>query len=262
MRGLNPLDRHRNLLIGFFVALLLVGLPVMAQEEPAQELTPEQKAAMEQAVQKSFEEEITVTGSLIPRPTLEAMNPVAVLDPEEIAFSGVTRLEDIVAQMPQVFQAQNSTIANGASGTATVDLRRLGSVRTLVLINGKRMPAGDAWSTSPDINFIPSFLVKRVDILTGGASSTYGADAVAGVVNFVIDTQFEGVKAGVSYGSYWHDNNNATAAAMNEARGFDYPSGSTIDGPAATTSTSRSAASSATARAMVPSTSTTAKSMR
>ncbi len=230
MRGLKPFDRHRDLLIGFFVALLLVGLPVMAQEDPAEDLTPEQKAAMEQAVQKSFEEEITVTGSLIPRPTIEAMNPVAVLDPEEIAFSGVTRLEDLVAQMPQVFQAQNSTVANGASGTATVDLRHLGSVRTLVLINGKRMPSGDAWETSPDINFIPSFLVKRVDILTGGASSTYGADAVAGVVNFIIDTDFEGVRSDITYSTYWHDNNNAQAQAMNAARGFEYPSGSAIDG--------------------------------
>ncbi len=230
MRGLNPLDRHRNLLIGFFVALLLVGLPVLAQEEPAQELTPEQKAAMEQAVQKSFEEEITVTGSLIPRPTLEAMSPVTTMDPEEITYSGVTRIEDIVTQMPQVFSAQNSTIANGASGTATVDLRNLGSVRTLVLINGRRIAPGDAWVTSADLNFIPSSLVKRVDVLTGGASSMYGADAVTGVVNFVLDTDFEGIRGGISWGGFQHDNNNATAQAMNEAAGFDYPTGSTLDG--------------------------------
>jgi outer membrane receptor protein involved in Fe transport len=203
------------------------GLPAMAQEE---ELTPEQQAAMEQSMEKSFEEEITVTGSLIPRPTTEAMSPVATLDPEEIVYSGVTRLEDLMTQMPQVFQAQNSTMSNNASGTATVSLRALGSVRTLVLINGRRMPSGDAWATASDINFIPAALVKRVDILTGGASSVYGADAVAGVVNFILDTDFTGVRGTLSMSAYNHDNNNATAAAMNEARGFPFPTGSTTDG--------------------------------
>jgi len=222
-------DRKLSLRLAFLIGLVAVGLaalPVVAQEGT----DPLTDDMIEQAMERSFEGEVTVTGSLIPRKDLESMAPVAVLDVEEIAYSGVTRLEDLVAQMPQVFQAQNSTIANGASGTATVDLRYLGSVRTLVLINGRRMPSGDAWSTAPDINFIPSFLVKRVDILTGGASTTYGADAVAGVVNFIIDTDFEGVRAGINYGSYWHDNNNATAAGMNEARGFDYPTGTAYDG--------------------------------
>ncbi len=224
--------RTKSALLIALLAVLLVGygLPALAQEEPAQELTPEQQAAMEQAVQKSFEEEITVTGSLIPRPTLEAMSPVTTMDPQEITYSGVTRIEDIVRQMPQVFSAQNSTIANGASGTATVDLRNLGSVRTLVLVNGRRTAPGDAWATSTDLNFIPSFLVKRVDILTGGASSTYGADAVTGVVNFVLDTTFEGIKGGISWGAYQHNNNNATAQAMNEDAGFPYPTGNTLDG--------------------------------
>ncbi len=222
-------DRNLSFRLAFLIGLVAVGLaalPVVAQDSDQ----PADDEMIQQAMERSFEGEVTVTGSLIPRKDLESMSPVAVLDPEEIAYSGVTRLEDIVAQMPQVFQAQNSTVSNGASGTATIDLRYLGTVRTLVLINGKRMPAGDAFAQAPDINFIPSFLVKRVDILTGGASSVYGADAVAGVVNFVIDTDFEGVKAGISYGSYWHDNNNATAQAMNAARGFDYPSGSAYDG--------------------------------
>ena len=123
------------------------GLPAMAQEAE-EELTPEQQLAMEQAVEKSFEEEITVTGSLIPRPTLEAMSPVTTIEPEEITYSGTIRVEDLVMELPQVFSVQNATIANGASGTATVGLRHMGPVRTLVLINGRRMPPGDAWAIS------------------------------------------------------------------------------------------------------------------
>ena len=218
-----------------FACLVMVGygLPAIAQQSPIEEeeeMSPEQREAYEQAMEKSFEEEITVTGSLIPRPTTEAMSPVAVLEPEEITYSGVTRIEDLVAQMPQVFQAQNATISNGASGTATVALRHLGSVRTLVLINGRRTVPGDAWSIAPDLNFIPSALVKRVDVLTGGASSVYGADAVAGVVNFILDTDFTGVRGTINYAVFQHNNNDKQAQQMNEDRGFPFPSGNTVDG--------------------------------
>jgi outer membrane receptor protein involved in Fe transport len=212
------------------VVLLGLGLPAVAQEAEQPAAEPGQEEAIEQAVQKSFEEEITVTGSLIPRPTLEAMSPVSVLEPEEITFTGAMRMEDLMTQLPQVFQSQNSTISNGATGTATVNLRNLGSVRTLVLINGRRMPQGDAFATAPDLNFIPAALVKRVDVLTGGASSVYGADAVAGVINFVLDTSFEGVRGTIGWNAYQHDNDNAMAQAMNAARGFPYPTGSTVDG--------------------------------
>ena len=217
------------------LAVVGFGLPAMAQQNPMEEeeeLSPEQRQAMEQAMEKSFEEEITVTGSLIPRPTTEAMSPVATVEPEEITYSGVTRIEDLVAQMPQVFASQNATVANGASGTATVALRHLGAVRTLVLINGRRTAPGDAWSISPDLNFIPSAMVKRVDVLTGGASSVYGADAVAGVVNFILDTDFTGVRGGINYAGFHHNNDNAQAQQMNEDAGFPYPTGSTFDGEA------------------------------
>lgn len=209
-------------LIGL-VAVALTALPAVAQEEVSDEM-------IEQAMERSFEGEVTVTGSLIPRSDLTALSPVSVLEPEEITFSGAMRIEDLMSTMPQVFSPQNSTVSNGASGTATISLRNLGTVRTLVLINGKRMPSGDAFDTAPDLNFIPASLIKRVDVLTGGASATYGADAVAGVVNFVLDNEFEGVRASVNWLGYQHDNSNATAQAMNEAAGFDYPTGSSIDG--------------------------------
>jgi outer membrane receptor protein involved in Fe transport len=192
--------------------------PPAGQQQPAPAETPE--------TEEQFADEVVVTGSMIPRPTLEEMSPVTTLDVEEITYRGITRLEDLLTSLPQVFAAQNSTIANGASGTATIDLRDFGAVRTLVLIDGRRMSNGDAFSVAPDLNFIPAALVKRVDVLTGGASSVYGADAVAGVVNFVLDKDFEGFRGGVQFGSYQHDNNNELAQEMNAARGFTAPEGS------------------------------------
>jgi outer membrane receptor protein involved in Fe transport len=192
-----------------------------------------QAAAVETKLQLGGRTEaVQVTGTLIPRPTLEAMSPVTTLEVEELTYRGINRVEDLLTSLPQVFVAQNSSVSNGASGTATVDLRYLGTVRTLVLIDGRRMPSGDAYATAADLNFIPSALVKRVDVLTGGASSTYGADAVAGVVNFVLDRDFTGFKGGVEYSGYQHNNSNAFADSINAAKGFNIIKGNTWnDGP-------------------------------
>jgi outer membrane receptor protein involved in Fe transport len=99
----------------------------------------------------------------------------------------------------------------------------------LVLVNGRRLGVG---GEAADINSIPAPLVKRVDVLTGGASTVYGSDAVAGVVNFIMDTDFTGVRGGVQYSVYQHDNNNLRAQELNEAAGYDYPTGVTWDGDA------------------------------
>ena len=112
-----------------------------------------------------------------------------------------------------------------------------------MLLDGRRLGADS------DLNFIPSALVKRVDVLTGGASSVYGSDAVAGVVNFILDKDFTGFRGGVGYSGFQHDNRNAVAQSMNAAKGFSYPSGNAWK-PARATSTWRSAASSPTARGM------------
>jgi len=207
------------------VLILAIAIAVMGAVAPA-------LAQEEQPAETKFKEEVEVTGSLIPRPTLEALSPVTSLEIEELSYRGLTRIEDLLTALPQIFAAQNSTIANGASGTATVDLRYLGPVRTLVLIDGQRMSAGDAFAVAPDLNFIPSALVKRVDVLTGGASSVYGADAVAGVVNFVLDKDFEGFRGGIQFGGFHHKNDNEIARAMNRARGFSVPEGSAWDGGA------------------------------
>ena len=230
----------RRLPVAVLVLPLILGLSsrVAAQEQPAKPdetkpaQTPDDKAKVEQAEKEGVVrtgEEVTVTGSLIPRPDVEALSPVTVVEAEEVTYSGTGRVEDLVQALPQVFAQQNSTISNGATGTATVDLRHLGPERTLTLVNGHRMAPGDAFEAGGDMNFVPASLVKRVDILTGGASSAYGADAVAGVVNFVLDTEFEGVRGAVSWNGYQHNNRNDLAQEINTLRGYTAPSGSTFN---------------------------------
>jgi outer membrane receptor protein involved in Fe transport len=175
---------------------------------------------------------IVVTGTRIPQPNLSSASPITVLNNAEVKLQGTARTEDIINSLPQSFAAQGSNISNGATGTATVNLRGLGSRRTLVLVNGRRLMPGDPRSPVPDINFIPALAVDRIDVLTGGASSVYGADAVSGVVNFVMDTKFEGVRMDAQYSFFDHMNNDDVGGyqAANAARGFLPPIGHTADG--------------------------------
>jgi iron complex outermembrane receptor protein len=158
--------------------------------------------------------EIVVTGTRIPSPNLTSIAPVTTIGNADIKAQGVTRIEDITNSLPQVFAGQGSSITNGATGAATVDLRGLGANRTLVLIDSRRVQPGDPTArtsgSAADLNFIPAALVERVDVLTGGASATYGADAVAGVVNFIMLHNFEGVRIDAQYSGYQHNNNNST----------------------------------------------------
>ena len=218
-------------LLFVMVALIGFGATAVAQEQQQQQPAEQQQpAGQEEQPAEEFKEEVVVTGTLIPRPTLEAMSPVSTLEIEELTYRGVTRMEDLLTALPQVFASQNAIVANGASGTATVNLRNLGEVRTMVLIDGRRMTAGDSGSPGADLNFIPAALVKRVDILTGGASATYGADAVGGVVNFVMDREFEGIRGGIQFSGFNHENNNDLAQSIQAARGYDSPTGSAWDG--------------------------------
>ncbi len=152
--------------------------------------------------------EIVVTGSRIRQPNLESTTPVTQVTAADVVTQGVTRIEDLVNQLPQAFAAQNVTVSNGSTGTATLDLRGLGAPRTLVLIDGRRMPYGSPalGGQAPDINQIPTSMIERVDVLTGGASAVYGSDAVAGVVNFIMKSDFEGVEVTSQYNFYWHEN--------------------------------------------------------
>jgi iron complex outermembrane recepter protein len=163
-------------------------------------------AVAQEAPQDTQLDEIVVTGSRIPQANLVTTSPITQVTGEDIDIAGVTRVEDLVSQLPQAFAAQNSTVSNGASGTATVSLRNLGSSRTLVLIDGRRMGYGSPLDDAADLNQIPEQLVERVEVLTGGASAIYGSDAIAGVVNFIMKKDFEGIQIDAQYGMYQHNN--------------------------------------------------------
>ncbi len=150
--------------------------------------------------------EITVTGSRIKSANLETTTPVTQITAGDVVTQGVNRIEDLINQLPQAFAAQNVTVANGADGTATLNLRGLGSARTLVLVDGRRLPYGSTNNSAANINSIPAQMVERVEVLTGGSSAVYGSDAVAGVVNFILKKDFEGVEVTSQYNFYWHEN--------------------------------------------------------
>jgi iron complex outermembrane recepter protein len=178
------------------------------------------------------EGDIIVTGTRIPQPNLNSASPITVLNNQDVKLQGTTRTEDLINSLPQSFAAQGSNISNGATGTATVNLRGLGSVRTLVLVNGRRLMPGDPRSPVADINFIPALAVDRIDVLTGGASSVYGADAVAGVVNFIMDTDFEGIRLDAQYSFFDHVNNDNPGGIRqaNAAQNYSVPTGHRADG--------------------------------
>ena len=145
-------------------------------------------------------EEIIVTGSRIVRTELTATSPVFTLGKEQIKLDRAQTIEDIQQKLPQSAAGANSTGAavGDSLGSSTIDLRGLGQNRTLVLINGTRA-VPFSFRNAVDVNAIPAGLVKRVEVLTGGAAAIYGADAVAGVVNFVLDDEFDGMEATASY---------------------------------------------------------------
>jgi iron complex outermembrane recepter protein len=238
--------RQRLLSSTLLVGASLVATPALAAQPlpaPAQDEMdpPETIAPLEGSTQPisatgepvRAARDIVVTGTRIPQPNLESASPVTVVTSQEVKLSGTTRTEDLINSLPQVFAAQGSNISNGASGTATVMLRGIGSVRTMVLVNGRRLHAGDTGNPVPDINFIPSAMIKRVDLLTGGASSVYGADAVAGVVNFILDTTFTGFRIDGQASVFAHNNRNpANVLASNAAQGFQPPRGWSVNGGA------------------------------
>jgi iron complex outermembrane receptor protein len=172
---------------------------------------------------------VVVTGTRIQSQTITASSPVTEIQKEEFQFAGATRVDDLVNQYPQMAPYFDSFANNPSVGYPTVDLRALGPQRTLPLVNGFRLPPGAANNVAGanlrDISIVPAALVSRVDILTGGASAVYGSDAVAGVVNFVLDTEFEGVSISTGYSAFQHDNDNDYMQDLQDARGFPYESG-------------------------------------
>lgn len=169
-------------------------------------------------------EKVTVTGSRIRVSTVtEGSSPITVVGAQDIKSDGVKNVESLMNNLPQVFADQGGAVSNGATGTATVNLRNLGSTRTLVLVNGRRLPQGSPLSTAADLNQIPAGLIKRVEVLTGGAGAVYGSDAVAGVVNFIMNDRFEGVQLDFNTSGFNHQQNNDPVQAAVNARKFPLP---------------------------------------
>ena len=178
-------------------------------------------------------EEIVTTGSrIVTSDGFGRTSPVTVMTSDDISSLGLTRVEDVLNSLPSVETALHSFDANGISGTASIDLRGLGANRTLVLLNGRRMQPGGVSTQAVDVNQIPSAMIERIEVLTGGASATYGADAVSGVVNFIM-RRMNGVELSIGASGYQHDNDNKTLTPLMDARDFVYPTGSSgIDGQA------------------------------
>jgi iron complex outermembrane recepter protein len=221
-------------------AALWTGGAFMAAQSVAQAQTaaPTRLAAADEESTPALSE-VVVTGSRIATPNLDSISPVTAVTSEEIKQTGVTRIEDLINSLPQVVADQGSGISMGSNGTATINLRGLGSQRTLVLINGRRLNGGDpganfganpSFASAADINQVPVALIERVDVLTGGASSTYGADAVSGVVNFVMNDHFEGVRLDANAGIYNHSNHEGWVDPLLTKRGFAPVNGTNWDG--------------------------------
>ena len=216
-----PRNRNGQVSNAVKLALMAGSLPLVASQ-----------SAFAQEGEDAVElEEITVTGSRIPARNLISASPVTTVSSEEMAFQGITRVEDMLNRLPMVAPAQTAYAANGSTGTATIDLRGLGANRTLVLVNGRRLPSGGPGQAalSADLNQIPSALIERVEVLTGGASATYGSDAVAGVVNFITKSDFEGFSFDYQYSFYQHNNGNAVNQ-LSIDRGFETPEDDVTDG--------------------------------
>jgi iron complex outermembrane receptor protein len=188
----------RGLSLFAVAAALAITTPVHAQDQEAA-AAPADAAAAEEA---PAEEAIVVTGSRIARSGFNTPTPVTVVGSERLQLLGVTNVADGLNQLPS-FRASGSPsnvqAAGGNVGARILDLRALGAPRTLVLVDGRRFVPSTGEGTV-DINLIPSGLVQRTEVVTGGASAVYGSDAVAGVVNFILDRKFQGLKVELQSG--------------------------------------------------------------
>ena len=198
--------RQRALTTASAIALLAAGSVMSSQPVHAQQQTAQI-------------EEIVVTGTRVVRDGFEAPTPLTVISVEELQASAPENIADFVNDLPSVMgseapQNSQTSISSGAAGINSLDLRSMGSDRTLVLMDGQRSVASRLNGVT-DVNNFPQMLVERVDVVTGGASAAYGSDAVAGVVNFVLDKDFTGFKGSVEGGvtTYGDDRNFKVATA-------------------------------------------------
>lgn len=178
----------------FAVALALVAAPAYAQDDAA---GGSDEGAAEESADPVIGDTIVVTGSRITNPNLELSSPVGVVTSEEIELRQTNVAEQFLRELPSAVPSIGSAVNNGNGGSSFVNLRGIGSQRNLVLLDGRRFVPADT-TGRVDLNSIPLAVIERTDILTGGATTTYGADAVSGVVNFITKSDFAGLEANLS----------------------------------------------------------------
>ncbi|PCH96940.1 MAG: TonB-dependent receptor [Gammaproteobacteria bacterium] len=169
-------------------------------------------------------ERIQITGSRIKRSDMEGANPVQVITRSQLVATGLTNMGDILQRIPSVAGAgENANINDKGSGAVRVSLRGLGAERTLVLLNGRRMVgSGTGADSSVDLSSIPTSIVKRIEVLKDGASAIYGSDAIAGVINIITRTDFEGLEFNATYDA-------STKNGDGETKSFDLTMGMSSD---------------------------------
>jgi outer membrane receptor protein involved in Fe transport len=172
--------------------------------------------------------EVVITGSRIPVPAnLSATSPIATVSAQDMRLQGQTDTIEVLNALPQNIITSAADLGNNnnpltsAGGVATADLRGLGPQRTLVLVDGRRLGPGDPYTENPnpapDLDQIPAAMIERVDVVTGGASAVYGSDATAGVVNFIMKKNFEGIQLDGQFGAFMHHNDEAAIQAIDDA---------------------------------------------
>ena len=181
---INQNELSRSIRYALIAGMSTFAVAAFAQDEVETELAP-----------------IQVTGSKIKRTDLETSQPVLSITREELKATGIAQIGDILQNLTSVGGAVNQTFNNGGDGGTFIDLRDLGSARTLILVNGRRFaPDGNALSGAVDLNSIPTSIVERIEVLKDGASTIYGSDAIAGVINIITVDRFEGMEANAYIG--------------------------------------------------------------
>lgn len=200
-RGCHSMRFNPTLVLSSSALALTVGLATPAfaqdaQEQPAEQTAQPAQATAEEAPRTDTRDTIVVTGTRIARPNVESAVPLAVVGQAELLQDAQQNISDTLNELPQVavgLTRTNSNFLTSGNGIATVNLRSLGSSRTLTLVNGRRFIGGFAGDSAVDLNNIPSDFVDRIEIVTGGSSAVYGSDAVAGVVNFILKDEYDGI---------------------------------------------------------------------
>lgn len=223
------MKKFNALLLSSTCFAVMFAVPAMAQEAnptggPVAETTA--AADLDDSASSSDQGGIVVTGSRITRPNAAAAAPITSVTSESIRAQAAVNIEEVLNRIPQVAPDSQQNYAD-SDGRQRIKLRNLGFERTLVLVDGKRLGTVNGL----DANMIPTSLIKRVDVLTGGASAVYGSDAIAGVVNFVLDDDFEGVQLNGNYNFYAHNNKRGLATEIASGYNFARPaSGNAFDG--------------------------------